>query len=210
MLEIYSAEICPFAQRTRALLTHLGVPFELHEVDLDDRDPGFLDLTPTGKVPLLVDGDLVLYESRVINAYLAEKQGWERAFAADPRLRARQRLAMKQWDDVVVPAFYASMRDPAALDEERRYAIAGEIGELAGTLDLMAPEVESLLAFHMAPHWARMVWLRSRTGLVELIGARPTVREWLDRAAAIPAVQETLPGRERTVRRYEARYVGRG
>ncbi len=31
MLEIYSAHGCPFAHRTRALLTYLGVPFKLHE-----------------------------------------------------------------------------------------------------------------------------------------------------------------------------------
>ena len=87
MLKIYSAEGCPFAHRSRALLSHLGVPFELHEIDLANRDSEFLKLSPTGRVPLLADGDFVLYESQIINAYLAEVHGWERAFANNPRLR---------------------------------------------------------------------------------------------------------------------------
>jgi len=40
-------------------------------------------------------------------------------------------------------------------------------------------------------------------------GGRPALREWLDQAVQIPAVQETLPEREATVRRYQERYVGR-
>ncbi len=209
MLKIYSAEGCPFAHRSRALLSHLGVPFELHEIDLANRDSEFLKLAPTGRVPLLADGDFVLYESQIINAYLAEVHGWERAFANNPRLRARQRLAMKQWDAIVLPAFYDSLRNPASLDTARSAAVSKELDQLAATVEGMGLEVESLLAFHIATHWARMGWLRSYTGVVELVEERPTLREWLDRAAQIPAVQETLPDRDATVRRYEERYVGR-
>ena len=54
-----------------------------------------------------------------------------------------------------------------------------------------------------------MVWLRSNTCVVELVEDRPALREWLDQAVQIPAVQETLPEREATVRRYQERYVGR-
>jgi len=207
MLEIYSAEVCPFAQRTRALLTHLDVPFELHEIDLDDRDPDFLGLTPTGKVPLLVDGEVRIYESQIINEYLAEKHAWEPAWAGDPYLRARQRLAMKQWDDVVLPAFYGSLRETGDLDASRRDEVSGELDELSRTIGLMVPEVESLLAFHVATHWARMRWLRAHTGVVELVEGRPTVLGWLDRTLEIPAVQRTLPDREETVRRYEEHFV---
>ena len=168
MLKIYSAEGCPFAHRSRALLNHLGVPFELHEIDLANRDSEFLKLTPTGRVPLLANGDFVLYESQIINTYLAEVHGWERALANNPRLRARQRLAMKQWDTTVLPAFYDSLRNPASLDTARSAAVSKELDQLAATVEEMGTEVESLLAFHVATHWARMGWLRSYTGVVEL------------------------------------------
>ena len=45
--------------------------------------------------------------------------------------------------------------------------------------------------------------------LPELMDDRPQLREWLERAARSPALLETLPDREATVRRYERRYVGR-
>ncbi|MFQ5742064.1 MAG: glutathione S-transferase family protein [Acidobacteriota bacterium] len=207
MLQIYSAEVCPFAQRTRALLTHLGEPFEVHEIDLRERDPRFLEISPTGKVPMLLDGDFKLYESQVINDYLADKQGWGPAYSSDPRLCARQKLAMKQWDAVVLPAFYESLMKPESFDDERRRKVEGELDELNLTLQTMGAEVECLLAFHLASFWARMDWLRRYTPIAELIDQRPALRDWLDRAVGLDAVQGTLPEREWTVRRYEERYV---
>ena len=98
MLSLFSADACPFAHRTRALLTHLGVEFQVREIDLQNRDPEFLKISPTGKVPLLVDGGTVLYESRIINDYLAEKLDWATAYSADPAERARQRYgAAPRW-----------------------------------------------------------------------------------------------------------------
>jgi glutathione S-transferase len=66
---------------TRALrplwaLQELGVDFEYVRVDLpggEARSPAFLALNPAAKVPVLVDGDLVLTESVAIVLYLAEK-----------------------------------------------------------------------------------------------------------------------------------------
>ena len=70
MITLFSAAACPFAQRTRALLEEVGASFKHREVDLDDRDPELLKLSPTGKVPFLVDGEVTLFESAVINDYL--------------------------------------------------------------------------------------------------------------------------------------------
>lgn len=62
--------------RARWILQELGVDFEAIRVNLaarEHRDPQFLQLNPAGKVPVLVDGDLVLSESVAIVFYLAEK-----------------------------------------------------------------------------------------------------------------------------------------
>ena len=62
--------------RARWTLQELGVDFEPITVDLaagESRRPEFLKLNPAGKVPVLVDGDLVLTESVAIVLYLAEK-----------------------------------------------------------------------------------------------------------------------------------------
>jgi glutathione S-transferase len=57
-------------------LKELGLEFEFIPVNLqagEHKRPEFLALNPAGKVPVLVDGDLVLTESAAIVLYLAEK-----------------------------------------------------------------------------------------------------------------------------------------
>jgi glutathione S-transferase len=62
------------------LLHELGLPFEHIRTDYRGdavRDPAYLALNPNGRIPTLVDGDLVLWESMAINLYLARKYGGE-------------------------------------------------------------------------------------------------------------------------------------
>ena len=199
MVTIYSQNGCPFAHRTHALLTHLEIPFELKEIDTQNRPPELLRLSPTGRVPFLVHGDFTLYESQIINDYLADTLEWANAYSADPGLRARQRLAMKQWDSTILPAgFYGAMRYPLSFDRTARDAVEKELDQLTITIDQMGETVVSLLAIHLASFWAQMNWLRDYTPLVEFIEARPSLKRWLDKAVAIRAVQKTLPNRNAT------------
>jgi glutathione S-transferase len=62
--------------RVRWTLQELGVDFDAISVNLtagEHRRPEFLKLNPAGKIPVLIDGDLVLCESVAIVKYLAEK-----------------------------------------------------------------------------------------------------------------------------------------
>lgn len=62
--------------RVRWTLQELEVDFEAITVNLlagENRSPAFLKVNPAGKLPALVDGDLVLTESVAIVLYLAEK-----------------------------------------------------------------------------------------------------------------------------------------
>jgi glutathione S-transferase len=57
-------------------LKELGLQFEFIPVNLpagEHRHPDFLAINPAGRVPVLVDGDLVIPESAAIVLYLAEK-----------------------------------------------------------------------------------------------------------------------------------------
>src|SRR5581483_7069469 len=68
----------PNPQKIRFALNELGLEFETVPIDLTKREqraPEFLALNPCGRVPVLVDGDLVLWESHAILAYLGEKTG---------------------------------------------------------------------------------------------------------------------------------------
>ncbi|WP_150302861.1 glutathione S-transferase family protein [Pseudomonas saliphila] len=62
--------------RVTWLLNELGLEYESHPIDLmkgEHLQPDFLALNPAAKVPVLVDGSLVLTESSAIQLYLAEK-----------------------------------------------------------------------------------------------------------------------------------------
>jgi len=68
----------PNPQKVRFAINELGIECETVPVDLlkrEQKTPEFLALNPYGRVPVLVDGDLKLWESHAILAYLGEKTG---------------------------------------------------------------------------------------------------------------------------------------
>jgi glutathione S-transferase len=72
--------------RVRWTLQELGVDFEAVPVNLmagEHRRPDFLAINPAGKIPVLVDGDIVLTESVAIVVYLADKYPEKRFLPAD-------------------------------------------------------------------------------------------------------------------------------
>ncbi|MCB1487978.1 MAG: glutathione S-transferase family protein [Bauldia sp.] len=90
-LTLYDNSFSPNALRTRAVAYELGLPIELVSIDLrgDERTTDdYLALNPNAKVPTLVDGDFVLWESRAINAYLAGLAPESGLYPHDPRERA--------------------------------------------------------------------------------------------------------------------------
>ena len=75
MIKLYGAPPTR-ALRVIWLLNELGLEYELHPVDLlkgEARQLPFLDLNPAAKVPVLVNGSVVLTESAAIQLYLADK-----------------------------------------------------------------------------------------------------------------------------------------
>jgi glutathione S-transferase len=73
-------------------LKELGLEFEFIPVNLqagEHKRPEFLALNPAGKVPVLVDGDLVLTESAAIVLYLAEKYPEKKLMPKDLQQRAQ-------------------------------------------------------------------------------------------------------------------------
>ena len=78
--------------RARWMLQELEIPFEGVAVNLlagEHRRPAFLELKPAGKLPVLVDGDIVVTESVAIVLYLAEKYPAKGFLPADPAGRAQ-------------------------------------------------------------------------------------------------------------------------
>src|SRR3990167_7985396 len=86
-----------WSMRPWVLLQQAGIPFEEVMVRFDsfDADSSFkktlTPLSPTAKVPLLVDGDLVVWDTLAIAEYLAEQYPDKQLWPADRAARARAR-----------------------------------------------------------------------------------------------------------------------
>ncbi len=89
-MKLYVTPASPRARKTLAVAHHLQLPFEQIYVDLlkgDQKKPEFLKLNPNGRIPVLVDGDFVLWESNAIIQYLADQKPGE-LLPTDARGRA--------------------------------------------------------------------------------------------------------------------------
>lgn len=105
------------------VLNELGVEYEVVPVEPlgeEARSPAFLALNPAGKLPVLVDGDLVLTESAAIQLYLAEKFP-QRGLIPDD---IAERAQMYRWIFFLVTEIEQPLwriaRNTAIYPEERR------------------------------------------------------------------------------------------
>ncbi|MGH7842474.1 MAG: glutathione S-transferase family protein [Candidatus Binataceae bacterium] len=106
MMKLYDFLPCPFGQKTRIVLAEKGLVYELVPIDLaqgEQRKPDFLRLNPFGRVPVLVDEELTIYDSTVIAEYLEDEYPEPPLLAAigssGPRARARS------WEDFADTSF---------------------------------------------------------------------------------------------------------
>jgi glutathione S-transferase len=110
MLTLYHAWSSTCSQKVRLCLAEKGLEYEGRLLNLrrfEQLSPAFLALNPDGMVPVLVEGDLVLTESTVINDYLEDRFPAPRLRPADPAGRARVALWNRLVDEVASPAIKA-------------------------------------------------------------------------------------------------------
>jgi glutathione S-transferase len=109
--------------RARWTLQELGVPFEAVTVDMlkgEHQQPAFLKINPAGKLPVLVDGDLVLTESIAIVLYLAEKYRDKGLIPADLAERAELNKWLMFAATELEQPLWRITRNTALYPEEKR------------------------------------------------------------------------------------------
>jgi glutathione S-transferase len=186
------------ATRPRWMLEEIGTPYELVRLDLskgDHKKPEYMKIHPHGAVPALVDGDLALFESAAICAYLADKFP-EKQLA--PAVGTPERGLYYQWlvysmatmEPPVLKVFLNTRflpeekRSPALVEEGRiqwaqvgrtlEAALAGRtfiVGDHFTAADLMVASIAG---------WAKFM------GLLEEF---PTLQRYVARLAERPAFQ---------------------
>lgn len=103
---LYYGSGSPYAWRVQLALEHKALPYERRVLSFsagDTRKPEFIALNPRHRVPVLVDGDFVLYESNAIVEYLDEAYPATGTplFPGDVRVRALVRRLVMEVDNYV-------------------------------------------------------------------------------------------------------------
>ena len=99
MMTLYSGTTCPFSQRCRIVLFEKGMDFQIMDVDIFNKPEDLAVMNPYNRVPVLVERDLILYESNIINEYIDERFPHPQLMPADPVMRARARLFLFRFEN---------------------------------------------------------------------------------------------------------------
>ena len=94
MMILYSGITGPFSQRCRFVLYEKGMDFEIKDVDIFNKPEDLAVMNPYNQVPVLVERDLILYESNIINEYIDERFPHPQLMPGDPVMRGRGRLVL--------------------------------------------------------------------------------------------------------------------
>ena len=94
MMTLYSGITCPFSQRCRFVLYEKGMDFEVKDVDIFNKPEDLAVMNPYNQVPVLVERDLILHESNIINEYIDERFPHPQLMPVDPVTRGRGRLVL--------------------------------------------------------------------------------------------------------------------
>jgi len=194
-MKLYSGPLSMFGAKAEIAAHEKGLDFELVMVPFEmktlyqPKHPEVVRINPKRQVPVLVDGDLEIFDSTQIFEYFETLQPSPPLWPADAKARARARLLEHKSDEVYFPhiirlmGLQATPDEPAAV-EARAAAVAYYDGmeRLLDDRDYLAGSYSYAdIAFYMAQLFgARMT--------APLTAAHPRLQRWRDRVSERPAV----------------------
>src|SRR5215813_5993767 len=125
---LYSGPLSLFSRKVEIALNEKGLPFERVMVPFTQaagytpKHPAVLAANPKAQVPVLVDGDLTMFDSTLIFEYLEEAYPAPALWPKDPKDRAQARMLELFADEILLPAVRPIMHRsvPPSSAEERR------------------------------------------------------------------------------------------
>ncbi|MFO1312623.1 MAG: glutathione S-transferase family protein [Burkholderiales bacterium] len=209
MITLYYGSGSPYAWRVQFALEHKALPYERKVLSFsagDTRKPEFVALNPRHRVPVIVDGDFVLYESNAIVEYLDEAYAGrgQPLFPGDVRSRALVRRLIaeadnyfdKATDPVVDEAFY---RKPEERDATRLAAALAVVREECATFAaaMRGPFLAGPLSaadFALYPIVAFLDRCKVKLPDLDVTGLMPPAfAAWKARIEALPYFDKTYP-----------------
>lgn len=121
MMILYSGITCPFSHRCRFVLYEKGMDFEIKDIDVFNKPEDLAVMNPYNQVPVLVERDLILYESNIINEYIDERFPHPQLMPADPVMRGRGRLVLYRLEKELF-VHVQTLENPAATNKQQAAA----------------------------------------------------------------------------------------
>src|SRR5262245_38144091 len=179
MLRLLGRNTSGNVQKVIFLLEELGVAYNREDYGRqfnNTQDAAYLKLNPNGKVPTLVDGDTVIWESNTILRYLATKNGKANLYPTD----AAKRTEVERWMDWLLASlnyhYVQVFKDSKKPENERAATFAADAKELAAQLSIL----EGALA--------GKDWLAGGDFTLADVALGPIVHRCLDFPVALPAL----------------------
>ena len=98
VMTLYSGTTDPMSHRTRIVLYEKDIECQVVDVEPGKKPRELGELNPYNTLPTMVDRDLILYESNIINEYLDERLPHPPLMPVDPVSRAKARLMLMRFD----------------------------------------------------------------------------------------------------------------
>jgi glutathione S-transferase len=196
-MKLYSGPLSMFGAKAEIAAHEKGLAFELVMVPFEmktlyqPKHPDVLRINPKRQVPVLIDGDVEIFDSTQIFEYFESIKPDPALWPAEPKARSRARLLEHKSDEVYFPpivrlmGLQATPDDPAAV-EARAAALAFYDGMEKAMGDkewLTGSYSYADIAFYMAQIFG------DRMG-APMTEAHPKLQAWRDRMSARPAVRQ--------------------
>ena len=131
-MKLYGADICPFVHRVRLVLAEKNLEHEYVAIDLANKPDWYHEVLPTGRVPLLEDGNYRIWESDVLCEYLEEAYPSTSLMPISAGEKAQVRLQVGWSSNRFIPLFYKLL---AIQDEAQRAALKDDFQKVFEDLE---------------------------------------------------------------------------
>jgi RNA polymerase-associated protein len=199
MMTLYSGTTCPFSQRCRIVLYEKGMDFQVIDVDLFAKPEDIAMINPYGRVPVLVERDLILYEPNIINEYIDERFPHPQLMPPDPIMRARARQLLTTMEREVFAHVDALEKNTTGDADGTRQTIRERLAEMAPVFvrqKHMLGEDFSMLDVAIAP----LLWRLDHYG-IELPKSAAPLMKYAERIFSRQGYIDALTPSEKAMRR---------
>jgi RNA polymerase-associated protein len=181
------------------VLYEKGMDFQIVDVDLFNKPEDLAVMNPYNRTPVLVERDLILYESNIINEYIDDRFPHPQLMPADPVMRARARLFLFRFEQELFAHIDSVEKGPQKAADRARVIVRDSLTQIAPVFvkqKYMLGDEYSMLDVAIAP----LLWRLDYYGIQLPKQAAPLMK-YAERIFSRPAYIEALTPSEKVMRK---------